>query len=221
MLALVFTLLSKKFSVVLGIILYLALVGLQHFLVIKYGWNYDGRNIVSNLPHFFIGMIGCALVYEVKPSIFRLLPCILLSIFLLVLSNYLYHKDPEIYWSSDGILCIDALILLLIISHSSIHQTNHKNKAYLIFGFLGTLSYGIYAWHSLAMTMFKDIPTLPFAYTVYILFISIVLATISFYLLERPILRYRNYKNWSTNFWACITMIEWKLILFKASIKIK
>jgi hypothetical protein len=53
------------------------------------------------------------------------------------------------------------------------------------------------------------------------LFISIVLATISFYLLERPILRYRNYKNWSTNFWACITMIEWKLILFKASIKIK
>jgi len=150
-LALVFTLSNKRLSMALGIMLYLVLVGLQHFLVSKHGWSYDGRNIVSNLPHFFVGMIGCALVYKMKSNIFRLLPCILLSVFLLTLCNYLYHKDPAIYWSSNGVFLVDALILLLIISHGSINQVVCKNKAYLIFGFLGTISYGVYAWHPLLM----------------------------------------------------------------------
>ena len=192
-LALVFTLLNKRLSVALGIILYLALVGLQHFLVSKYGWNYDGRNIVSNSPHFFMGMIGCALVYKMKPSIFRLLPCILLSVFLLALSNYLYHKDPAIYWSSDGVFLVDALILLLIISHGSINQVACKNKAYLIFGFLGTLSYGIYAWHPLLMRFVDNIQEQPFYISVVILLFTIVIATISYALIERPSLKLRRH----------------------------
>ena len=192
-LALVFTLLSKRFSVALGIILYLALVGLQHFLVSKYGWNYDGRNIVSNLPHFFVGMIGCALVYKMKPNIFRLISCMLSSIFLLALSNYLYHKDPTTYWSSDGIFLIDALILLLIIAHGSLNKTICKNKTYLTFGFLGTLSYGIYAWHPLLMRSINNIQEQPFYVSVVILLLTIIISTMSYILIEKPFLKLRRH----------------------------
>lgn len=192
-LALVFTLLSKRFSVVLGIILYLALVGLQYFLVSKYGWKYDGRDIVSNLPHFFAGMIGCSLICGTKPGIFRLLPCILLSIFLLTLSNYQYHKDPAIYWSSAGVFLVDALILLLIFAHGSIKRVACQNKAYLIFGFLGTISYGIYAWHPLLMRFIDNIQEKPFYISVVILFLAIVIATISYKVIERPFLKLRHH----------------------------
>lgn len=188
-LALIFTLLSKRFSVALGIIFYLALVGLQYLLVSKYGWNYDGRNIVSNLPHFFIGMIGCALVYGMKPSILRLLACLLSGIFFLGFSNYLYHKDPTTYWSFDGILLIDTLILLLIIAHGSLKKAAYKNKAYLIFRFLGTLSYGIYAWHPLLMRLIDSIQEQPFYLSVVILLLTIVISTISYYLIEKPFLK--------------------------------
>lgn len=191
-LALVFTLLSKRFSVALGTILYLALVGLQHFLVTRYGWSYDGRNIVSNLPHFLMGMIGCALVYKMKPSIYRWLPCILLSVFLLALSNYLYHKSA-IYWSSYGVFLVDILILLFIISHGSINQIAYKNKAYLIFGFLGTLSYGTYAWHPLLMRFVDNIQEQPFYVSIVILLFTIVVATISYAVIERPSLKLRRH----------------------------
>ena len=138
-------------------------------------------------------MIGCALVYRIKPSIFRLLSCIVSSIFLLALSNYLYHKDPTTYWSSNGIFLIDALILLLIIAHGSIKQSICKNKAYLIFGFLGTLSYGIYAWHPLLMRFVDNIQEQPFYLSIVILLFTIVVATISYYLIERPSLKLKHH----------------------------
>jgi len=53
-LCLPFVILSKRQILIGGFLFYLALVGLQDFLVIKYGWNYDGRNIISNLPHFLL-----------------------------------------------------------------------------------------------------------------------------------------------------------------------
>jgi peptidoglycan/LPS O-acetylase OafA/YrhL len=193
LLVLIFIAFSRNEGFVLGALFYLACIGLQYFLVIKYGWNYDGRNIVSNLPHFFIGMIGCALVYRIKPSIFRLLSCIVSSIFLLALSNYLYHKDPTTYWSSNGIFLIDALILLLIIAHGSIKQSICKNKAYLIFGFLGTLSYGIYAWHPLLMRFVDNIQEQPFYISIVILLFTIVIATISYAVIERPSLKLRRH----------------------------
>nr|WP_216863470.1 acyltransferase [Polynucleobacter bastaniensis] len=192
-LVLVFTLFNWRLSLILGLLLYLMLVGLQYFLVNKYGWNYDGRNIISNLPHFFIGMIGCALVYEIKPNIFRLILCILLSIVFLTLTNYLYHKDPSIYWSSYGILLIDALILILIIAHSSIQRVACQNKTYLIFGFLGTLSYGIYAWHPLLMRFIDNIQEQPFIISIVILLFTIIVATISSYQIERPSLKIRRH----------------------------
>lgn len=192
-LVLLFTILNKKLSLVVGLLLYATLVWLQDFLVIKYGWNYDGRNIVSNLPHFFIGIIGCALISGFKPSNLRLVICIFMSIFLLMLSNFLHHKNPTIYWSSDGILLIDVLILILIIAHGSINQVICKNEGYLIFGFLGTLSYGIYAWHPLLMRFIDNIQEQPFYISIVILITTIVIASISYKVIEIPSLKLRRH----------------------------
>lgn len=192
-LVLLFTILNRRLSLVVGILLYATLVWLQYFLAIKYGWNFDGRNIVSNLPHFFIGIIGCALVSGFKPSNLRLVICIFISIILLMLSNFLYHKNPTVYWSSDGILLIDALILTLIIAHGSINQVICKNGVYLIFGFLGTLSYGIYAWHPLLMRFIDNIQEQPFYISIVILITTIVIASISYKVIEIPSLKLRRH----------------------------
>ncbi len=192
-LVLLFYILNKRLALVVGLLLYVILVWLQDFLVIKYGWSWDGRNIVSNLPHFFIGIIGCSLVSGIKPSNTRLVLCISMSIFLLGLSNFLYHKNPNIYWSSDGILLIDALILILIIAHGSINQVTCKNKVYLIFGFLGALSYGIYAWHPLLMKFVDNIEEQPFYISVVILLTTIVIAIISYKVIEMPFLKLRRH----------------------------
>jgi peptidoglycan/LPS O-acetylase OafA/YrhL len=190
---LLFTILNKKKSVVVGILFYVALVGLQDLLVNKYGWNYDGRNIISNLPHFFIGIIGCFFVSGFKPSNFRLVICIFISIFFLVVTNYLYHKNATMYWSPIGILLIDALILILIIAHASINKDVSNSKIYLVFSFLGSISYGIYAWHPLLMRFIDNIQIQPFYVSVLILFITIVIAAISFKVMEKPSLKLRRY----------------------------
>lgn len=192
-LVLLFTTLSKRLSLVVGLLMYVILLGLQDFLVIKYGWSYDGRNIVANLPHFFIGIVGCTLVSGIKPSNFRLVLCTFVSIFLLVLSNYLYHKNPTIYWSSDGILLIDALILILIIAHGSIKQAACKNKAYLVFSFFGILSYGIYAWHPLLMRFLDNIQEQPFYISIVVLITTIMIASISYRMIELPSLKLRRH----------------------------
>ncbi len=192
-LCLLFTTLSKKVSLLIGFLFYAALVGLQYLLVIKYGWNYDGRNIVSNLPHFFIGMIGCALVYEMKPSFLRLIICIGAALILLGVSNYIYQQYPTTFWSTDGIFLIDALILIIIIAHGSIKSVPNSNKVYLSFSFLGVLSYGIYAWHPLLMRFFDNIPEKPFYVTVIILSLTIIISFISYILIEKTFLKLKRY----------------------------
>ena len=137
--------------------------------------------------------MGCFLVSKYRPSTFRLALGIFVSIFLLALTNYLYHKNVAIYWSPIGILLIDALILSLIIAHGSIDKAASNNKIYLVFGFLGSISYGIYAWHPLWMRFIDDIQIQPFYVSVFILFITIVIATISYKLMELPSLKLRRY----------------------------
>ena len=188
-----FTILSKRKGLAVGILFYVALVGLQEFLVIKYGWNYDGRNIVSNLPHFIIGIVGCVLVAGFRPSPLRLVICIIISIFLFVLTNYLYNTNLSIYWSLTGIILIDALILVLIIAHGSMSNATCKNNIYLVFGFLGSISYGVYSWHPLFMRFIDNIQEEPFYITLLILLTTIVIATISYKAIEVPFLKSRRY----------------------------
>lgn len=127
--------------------------------------------------------------------IYPLFICILISISLLIASNFLYHKNQAIFWSSDGVLLIDTLILMLIMAHGSIAQGTPKNKTYLICAFLGTLSYGIYAWHPLLMRFIDNIQVQPFyiSISILILLITIVIATISFKVIEIPALKLRRY----------------------------
>ena len=39
------------------------------FAYLKYGWTFDGRNIISNLCHFLAGIFGCIAVYGVTPPL--------------------------------------------------------------------------------------------------------------------------------------------------------
>lgn len=48
--------------------LYLGLLASNWSAVRYMGWSVDGRNIMSVLPHFFVGMAGCGLVVYLKSS---------------------------------------------------------------------------------------------------------------------------------------------------------
>lgn len=154
---LIWPLLSRRYWVVAALALYAAVIFWYQYAVGHLGWSYDGRNLVSNLPHFLIGMIGCRLQFSgavtVKKAPIALLAggiLVLAAIGVLGYTNWMYHRQPAQFWSVRGILWVDALILIVIFAHVNVaHGFPLKNwrLIYVVPALLGTLSYGIYAWH--------------------------------------------------------------------------
>ena len=151
-----------------------------------FGWSFDGRNLISNLSHFLIGMIGCKWVLEKKPL--QLNKYILIGILLVLvfLTNYLYREAIKFYWTLGSVL-IDLIILLSILLHANLSKQNANEENWFLraFTFLGVISYGVYAWHPY---LIKYIPMLdqlvPLAVAV-----TILVAYISFRFVEQPILK--------------------------------
>lgn len=171
--------------------LYIALVYWNRYAVGQFGWSYDGRNIVSNLPHFFIGMIACQLVSTFKPSRVRLTLSIVGAVTLLAFTSWLYHRSPGQFWSVRGILLVDFLILFLVFAHASCDPRSlRKHPLYVSFALLGTLSYGIYAWHSYLM---KYVPYLE-AHVVVLIVVTTIMAYVSYRLVERPALKLKRHR---------------------------
>jgi peptidoglycan/LPS O-acetylase OafA/YrhL len=178
-----------------GYILALLYVAMLAWSAISYrylGWSFDGRNVISNLSHFFIGMIGCHIASTFKPNALRAAASIAGACILLGLTNWVYHKLPGGYFSTAGLLCVDLAILLFIFAHGSLEPRKfEKHPLYIAFAFLGTLSYGIYAWHSYLM---KFIPAI--SNRVFILVAaSIAVAYISYRLIESPALKLKQYRR--------------------------
>ena len=155
-------------------------------------WSVDGRNLMSVLPHFFVGMVGCGLVTSVKHSKRKATGYLMGALVCLVVSNWFYHKQPDWFWSVRGTVLVDAMILLFIFAHASI-QPPHAAPSRLTRAFLwmGTLSYGIYAWHAYLMSSVDWISTDLGA----LLLASTLLAYVSYRWVELPTLKLKRWQG--------------------------
>jgi len=173
-------------ALLFAFILYVIMVCGYRYAVIHFGWSFDGRNIISNLPHFFIGMIACRIVSTFKPNVLRVIVSIMGACILLGYTNWLYHNDPSLFWSVRGILLVDSIILLFIFAHASCEWGRFKSHPiYNVFAFFGTLSYGIYAQHGYLLNYFPKI----IDHVIVLIVFSIFMAYVSYRLIELPALK--------------------------------
>jgi peptidoglycan/LPS O-acetylase OafA/YrhL len=100
------------------------------WLAVRYmGWSVDGRNIVSVLPHFLVGMAGCGLVVSLKRGNMKAVGYLVGSLACLVASNWIYHMQPAWFWNKfGGAVLVDAMILLFIFAHASLHRTRGNSS---------------------------------------------------------------------------------------------
>lgn len=163
------------------------------------GWSFDGRNILANLSHFLIGILGCIATYGMSYK--RMISHIMLiaSVIGVFLTAWLYKNEPFIFWSFDGILLVDVLILMLVIFHASSRVTS-KSPLFNVLCkpmiFLGVMGYGVYGWHA----YFMKYSPIPFEQSLALTFfllvpLSILAAFVTHLLLEKPLQKLRKEKS--------------------------
>ena len=166
------------------------------FAVLNLGWSADGRNIISVFPHFFIGMVGCGLATSLKRSNPRAVAFLVCAAICLVASNWLYHTQPAWFWSPLGTILVDAMVLSFIFAHASLAVSLHPpgathSKLISVFLWMGTLSYGIYAWHAYLMSSFAWVH----ANLVALLLASIASAYVTYRWVELPALKLKRWQG--------------------------
>ena len=139
-------------------------------------------------------MAACLITSKPKPSKIRFIISILSAFAILVYTNWLYSKTQGQYWTIRGLLKVDLMIFMFILAHASLSRDRFKsNKLYIPFALLGTLSYGIYAWHAYLMKYLPELSDKPFMLIV----ISVGVAYLSYRFIESPALRLKREKNHS------------------------
>lgn len=175
---------ERKQQLRIGLGMYVVAIVWFYFAVRHLGWSVDGRNVIANLPHFLTGMIACRVVADYAPSKLRLTLAIVCVALLLMLTNWMYHQPSGRYWTL-GSLLIDLVVYFLVVAHASCERRRPTTLGYRMFAFLGTLSYGVYAWHSCLM---KYIPQLA-GHVMAVIVASILAAYTSYRLIEVPALK--------------------------------
>lgn len=165
--------------------LYLASILWSVYAVKKLGWSFDGRNVVACIPHFLAGMIACRMTAQVLPDNSRFWRVLAVAIILIVTTNILYHLYPKYFWSPLGIVLTDVAIVLLVIAHA--HWAGQRTPAVAALTMLGTLSYGLYAWHGYWM---KTVPEFV-DHVVVLSGLSLLSAYVTYRCIERPALRFK------------------------------
>ena len=179
-------LLRTRWWPAIALIVYAGLTCWFEYAATNLGWSWDGRNIVSNLPHFFAGMLACAWGASLtRDRRWIGWLCVAGALGLLGYTNWLYNIHPDRFWSVRSILLTDALIVLLVVAHA--HFATRERPLPVVaraLGFLGTVSYGVYAWHGYVMNY------VPWTadHVVVLSTVSVGLAYTSYRLLERPAL---------------------------------
>ncbi|MES2330073.1 MAG: acyltransferase family protein [Bacteroidota bacterium] len=181
---------SSGRSYLLHVIVYLVLVAWVPFSFYFLGWGFDGRNLLSNLSHFYIGMVGCKYVLENKPIKANNYLLVTLILATILFSNYIYEHAIKLYWSLGSVL-LDMTILAAVILHTKLKDriVSQNNVLLRIFTLLGVISYGIYAWHPY---LAKYVPLLD---TEILLLVpaTIVTAFVCYRVVERPILKLKHH----------------------------
>lgn len=171
---------------------YVGLLALNWSAVRYMGWSVDGRNLISVLPHFVAGMAGCALVLSLKRSNTKAMGYFLGGLICLAASNWLYHRQPAWFWNTRGTVLVDTMILLFIFAHASLQPTGAAPswlaRALL---WMGTLSYGIYAWHAYLMSSIGWLSTDWAA----LLLVSVSMAYLSYRWVELPALKLKRWQG--------------------------
>ncbi len=169
-----------------AVVMYAASVVWVHVASRVLGWPIDSRNILGSLPHFLAGMIACRAVVGMTPERRRGWICLIAGCGLLAFANRLYQRHYVEFLSTQGILVMDAAIALFVVAHASWEPLPRKRGRVLAaFALLGTLSYGVYAWHPLLMT---NVPWTA-ERVIPLVALSIAAATLSYWLIERPALK--------------------------------
>jgi peptidoglycan/LPS O-acetylase OafA/YrhL len=175
---------------VLAVGLYAAALYWCDFAVRHFGWSWDGRNVVSNLPHFLAGMIACRLVAGRESRLPPASVSAAAALALLAYANWLYHRDIASFWSVWGLLLVDAAIVLLVYAHAAVvRKAFVPNAVIRPLAMLGTLSYGLYAWHPYVM---KYIPWTT-DHLVPLIIASIAAAYVTYRLVERRALQLKRH----------------------------
>jgi peptidoglycan/LPS O-acetylase OafA/YrhL len=175
----------------LMLVIYAGMVYWCEYAAMHLNWSWDGRNIVSNLPHFFAGMIACRMVASVeRPRTWVVALCLVCTAGLLGYTNWIYHMSAGQFWSVRGVLLTDALIVLLVIAHG--HLEKWPRPAGVIvagFSLLGTLSYGVYAWHGYIIKYISWTAE----HMVVLILLSVALSYVSYFVIERPALAHKKH----------------------------
>jgi peptidoglycan/LPS O-acetylase OafA/YrhL len=186
---LVWPLLSRSAPLLRGALLYGVMAAIYVGLVL--GWGVDQRNVLGNLSHFVAGMVACRLVaspQSIRGPIWATLPT---AIILLAITNWFYQRNAELYWSA-GVMMIDAAIVLFVLAHASLaaHPKLKAHPAYPPLWWLGTLSYGLYAWHGYLIATW---PSLIGGSWLSVAALSLVLGYLSYKGIEAPALRQKRH----------------------------
>ena len=167
-------------------LLYALIVWAYSLAVANAGWSFDGRNVVANLPHFLAGMIGCRLAANGR----ALVPARVTlagGAAIIVYTNWLYHARSADYWSVEGLLLVDAALLLFVLAHARLERVVARGPLLAGLAMLGVLSYGIYGWHAyLIFVLPEGMQRLPV-----VLAGSVAAAYASYRIVERPALRFK------------------------------
>lgn len=110
----------------------------------------------------------------------------------LVASNWLYHKQPVWFWNTRGTVLVDAMILLFIFAHASLQPPVATASRWMrTLLWMGTLSYGIYAWHAYLMASIDWLSTDWAA----LLLASVAIAYVSYRWVELPALKLKRWQG--------------------------
>lgn len=190
-----FFLVPLKHSIVVYAAVYLVLlcwIPLMYFSGIK---HFDARNLVFNLSHFFAGMAACKYARGRKKIGINPLVSGAAIIALLIITNELYRYHIRYYWSA-GTFCVDLIVVFAVLLHTAIARQQIRNSAPLkALSFLGLISYGIYAWHSYLETY------VPVANLLLAVLLTVAVASVSYYLVEKPALSLKSIRKKTDEEW--------------------
>lgn len=165
------------------------------YLFMAYLNGPDNRNILENLFHFYSGIWTCIYIKNFgRPKISNRILLVLIFISI-TLSNYFYHTSGRIYFTL-GFLVINLSIPMLIFIHHNLNQFTYRDKFHLSSFFLklGTISYGVYAWHPIVLKLMNKQNHFKL---IFIVILTVIVSYLSYNFFEKPILSYVTKKKQS------------------------